>query len=535
MPDSQCIKHFLEWGLQRILQTLEESFSRAFLPSFKTQKVLLLKVIEVCNAPHISFVVELVHCSVAGNHIHRLAAEEMNELSLDLCRAAALVRAECLGFFLVSDERSAAVRACFREVGENSVRGSHAQLHRSDLRDDLSSFLHIDVVAYMNIQQLHLVGIVEGCPLDNGSAELYRLQVCHRGDCSCPSYLIVYADQTGECLLGLEFICHRPPRELGCVAEFFLIWELIDLYDDAVGRERKCFTFCVPICYELFDFFYATADFSLVRDRQAPFRSLVESFFVGSERQVFSQHMVEGAFESSICYLAAVDELQRSRCCISWISKRLFLVLFTFFIKPVECCPRHVDLAPYFKFFRPWLRFVLCRDEACWSCEGLRYVGDVSYVFGHIVTYGPVASCEGTEESSVSVSQTNGGAVELELATVCKGIAYPFSSTFRKGFNFRNVIGVSEREHRIFVRMLLEFLSPVTADLLCRGVFGYEFRILCLNGFQLLEEHVEVIIAHDRIVLNVVPSVGLIENVPELFCPDICLCLFHNRNNLQKY
>ena len=121
MPDSQCIQDFLEWSLQRILKTLEESFRGAFLPAFQCKEVVLLKVIEVCNAPHISFVVELVHCSVTGNHIHRLAAEEMHQLALYLCRTSGLVRAECLGFFLIFDEMRAAVRTCFRKVGENCV------------------------------------------------------------------------------------------------------------------------------------------------------------------------------------------------------------------------------------------------------------------------------------------------------------------------------------------------------------------------------------------------------------------------------
>ena len=157
------------------------------------------------------------------------------------------------------------------------------------------------------------------------------------------------------------------------------------------------------------------------------------------------------------------------------------------------------------------------------------------YIFRHIISDSSVASCEGSEKLSVTVSQAYCCAVEFELAAECERVSDTFCGALSESFDFCNVVSVSEGEHRVFVRELLELLPAVTSYLLCRGVCSYEVRVLSLNGFQLLEKHVELIVAHSRHILDVVPSAGLVENVPELFCPDICLCLFHNANNLQIY
>ena len=72
--------------------------------------------------------------------------------------------------------------------------------------------------------------------------------------------------------------------------------------------------------------------------------------------------------------------------------------------------------------------------------------------------------------------------------------------------------------------------SKIASDSLRRGVRSNQFRILCLKSFQLLQEHVELIIAHCRHILDVVPSGGIVENVSELIYPSICLCFFHKNN-----
>ena len=72
--------------------------------------------------------------------------------------------------------------------------------------------------------------------------------------------------------------------------------------------------------------------------------------------------------------------------------------------------------------------------------------------------------------------------------------------------------------------------SKIASDLLRRGVGSHQLRILCLKSLQLLKEHVELIIAHCRHVLDIIPSGGIVENVSEFIYPCICLSLFHKNN-----
>ena len=312
MPYSQGKENLFERCLLRLFETLEKAFCCTVLPSVQTKQMLLFKFVEVCRIPHEAFIVKLLNSCVTGNHIHGLAAKEMYELSLYLGRTSRLVRAECLCFLLVPDKSRSAVRASSWEVGEFGVGRSLGQFDACDLRDDFSSLFHVYVVTYVDIEYFHLVGIVERCSLYNSSAEEHRLQVCNRSDCACATYLIVYAVKSCECLFCLELVCHCPAWELGCIAQFLLILHLIDLYHDAVSCKRKCFTFCIPVVYELFNLFYAFAYSSKVRNRQSPFRSLCKGLVVCGVRQIFAQHVVKCTLQTTVCDHAAVNELERT-------------------------------------------------------------------------------------------------------------------------------------------------------------------------------------------------------------------------------
>ena len=173
------------------------------------------------------------------------------------------------------------------------------------------------------------------------------------------------------------------------------------------------------------------------------------------------------------------------------------------------------------------------------------------YVFGDIIADRSVTTCKGPCQTSVCVCKADRSAVKLEFTTEREWDDFGFLSgdafccPVCERLHFRNVICVTKGKHRITVRMLLEFFArlrrltrfrdaQVTADFLRRGVRSNQFRILCLKCFKLLEKHVEVVIAHHRHILHVVPSAGLVQNVPELLDPDIYLLLFHKNNNLQN-
>ena len=149
-------------------------------------------------------------------------------------------------------------------MGENYVCSALAELYSCDLRNDLTAFLHIDIVTDMDIKQLHLVCVVQGCSLDNGTAELHRLEVGNRSYGSCSAHLVVNGKKFGEGLLGLEFICHCPAWELGCVTELFLVWKFVYLDYDTVSSEWEILSLCVPVFDEFLDILDARAYHSLI-------------------------------------------------------------------------------------------------------------------------------------------------------------------------------------------------------------------------------------------------------------------------------
>ena len=190
---AQGIKHTLERSVFRILKALQEALRRTVFPTVEGQQMLLSELIEISHIPYKTFVIQLVYGRVSCNDVHCLAAQEMHQLAFYLCRTSRLVGAECLCLLLVPHKRRPAVRTCLREVGKSDARLALGQLDTCDLRDDLSSLLHIDIISDMYVKELHLVGVVQRCTLDNRTAELHRLEVGHRSHCSCPSHLVVNA------------------------------------------------------------------------------------------------------------------------------------------------------------------------------------------------------------------------------------------------------------------------------------------------------------------------------------------------------
>ena len=114
------------------------------------------------------------------------------------------------------------------------------------------------------------------------------------------------------------------------------------------------------------------------------------------------------------------------------------------------------------------------------------------YILCHIISDSSVSSGECPEKLAIAVGKANGCAVELELAAVCECVSDPLCSSFCESFNLGDVVSVSKRKHRIFMRMLFKLLflcfsfAQVASDFLGRGVRHNEFRICGLDRFQFL-------------------------------------------------
>jgi len=108
-----------------------------------------------------SIVEKLVDGRIPSNDIHRLPAQEVHQTPLYLRRTSGHIGTERLCFLFILHQQGAAVRTIIREMGERDIRGSLIQFYSSDLRNDFSTFLHIDIITDMNVQKLHLVSIMQ--------------------------------------------------------------------------------------------------------------------------------------------------------------------------------------------------------------------------------------------------------------------------------------------------------------------------------------------------------------------------------------
>ena len=248
--------------------------------------------------------------------------------------------------------------------------------------------------------------------------------------------------------------------------------------------------------------------------------------------------MIESAFQTTVRHHSAVYELKRAGGSISRICKRLFLVLDAFLIEPVECGPWHIYLASDLEFLRPGLRLFLCRNKACGHHQLLQDVRYMLHVSCHIVTHGSVTSCQCPGKLSVTIGETYRRSVELQLTTECERVSDALGRPVGKCLNLGDIVCIAKRKHRISVGELLEFLlrpvrgSPkVASDASCRGVLACIFGIRLLQRLQFLHEHVEIVVAERRSIVDIVPPVGLVDDASELLNPDICLRFFHNKTN----
>ena len=126
-----------------------------------------------------------------------------------------------------------------------------------------------------------------------------------------------------------------------------------------------------------------------------------------------------------------------------------------------------------------------------------------------------VAACDGTHQLAVLVFETDGSAVELQLAAYLEGLVELTHGASPKVVDFLFVVGVAKRQHRRVVLHLLKVLTDVAAHALRWTVGVEELRIFLLELLQLLEFEVELHVADGRRVEHIVVVVVPIELVAQ--------------------
>ena len=192
--------------------------------------LLNLDLVEVCDVLDKSLTIVVVDgLRTQRVDVHRLTGYEMFDTTFDLWRTTGIVRTIPCCLALISHQRSATLRTAFDELYRLCDDRTLVDIHTDYLWDNLTTFLYIYVVAYMEVEALDEILVVEGGSFYDGTSQLDRIHICHRGDGSSTTYLIGHLIKTGAYSLCLELICDGPARTLCREAKRALLAKGVDL------------------------------------------------------------------------------------------------------------------------------------------------------------------------------------------------------------------------------------------------------------------------------------------------------------------
>ena len=160
-------------------------------------------------------------------------------LALYLRRTGCVVGTVMGSLAIDAYKRSAALRALGDEEHLLAQHETRTGIHSSYLRNYLTAFLYIDHVAYVKVEFLYYVGIMQRCALYYSSGKLYRVEVCDRCHHTSAAYLIGNLVKTCDRPLGLELVRYCPTRRLCRVAQVLLLTERIHLQNNTVCCKRQ--------------------------------------------------------------------------------------------------------------------------------------------------------------------------------------------------------------------------------------------------------------------------------------------------------
>ena len=514
--DAYGVEHALKGDAAGGVYAFQETLRGAFLPAFQAHELPRAQVIQVRRRPGQAALIQLVHGGLPAEDVHGLAGDKMLHPAFDLGGAALAVGTEPFGFSLHAHQGRAAVRAGFGEDGRNGPFRPFALLHAGDLGDDFPAFLHIHPVSLVQVQGADLVFVDQGGAPDHGAAQEHGFQIGYGGDGAGAAHLVVYAEDGGAGLFGLEFIRHGPAGALGGVAQQGLEFQLVDFDDNPVRGVGEFLACAVPMADEGFNLLNVPADFPVRRHGKAPLRGGLEGLVMGRELHLAHGDVVEHAEKAPAGYFPAVLQFEGAAGGVAGVGKGLFLIDLPFPVQALKGLIGHEDFSADLEFFRPAAAFEFMRD-----------VGYLTRIGGDVVPLDPVSAGEGPVQPAVAVGEADGGAVVLEFAAVGEGAVQRLGHPVREFFHFFNGIGVAQRQHGILVRVLGKALGgtglQVRPYLAGGGVGRGKLRELRFQALQFVHELVVLIVAHGGRILHIVLPAVLPENSLQLFHAFLCL------------
>ena len=138
----------------------------------------------------------------------------MLDTPLNLRRTTRIVRTVMSGLAFIAHQLSATFRTMGDELHRLCDDGTLVEIHPHDLRNDLPTLLHIDIVADMQVETADEILVVQCGAFHRCSCQLHRVHIGHWRNRPSTSYLISHLIQSGTSPFCLELIGNGPTRTL---------------------------------------------------------------------------------------------------------------------------------------------------------------------------------------------------------------------------------------------------------------------------------------------------------------------------------
>ena len=171
----------------------------------------------------------------------------MLDASLDLWRTTCIVRTVPGGLSLIAHQGGATFWTAFDELDRLCDNRTLIDIDANNLGDDLTTFLHIDVVADMQVEALDEVLVVQGGSFHGSTCQLHRIHIRHRRHSTSAPHLIGHFVETGADALCLELIGDGPAWTLGRETQSTLLAQRVHLQYDTVGSHWQVLSGLIPV------------------------------------------------------------------------------------------------------------------------------------------------------------------------------------------------------------------------------------------------------------------------------------------------
>ena len=222
--DAQGKHHPFERHLGGMLDAVDNILSRQTAVLVTTCNLSNVEVVEVGHVVDESAAPVFVNRLWTKRHdVHGLSRDEMLDTPLNLRRTTRIVRTVMGSLAFIAHQLSAAFRTMGDELNWLCDDGTPVEIHPHDLRDDLPTLLHIDIVADVQVETADEILVVQCGAFHGCSCQLHRVHIGHWRNRSCTPHLISHLIQSGTSPFRLELIGNGPPRTLSCESQGTLL------------------------------------------------------------------------------------------------------------------------------------------------------------------------------------------------------------------------------------------------------------------------------------------------------------------------